>query len=98
MTDQSPLSVNRLTWRVMRKRTGIFVGGGAGWDIYFIGALGLGLLLELIFDGIVDDRSATYLTVTIAAYAGVELARRLVGDVDDAEKAQRLRTYRMVVR
>lgn len=78
MTDQTQLSVNRLTWRVMRKRTGIFVGGGAGWDIYFIGALGLGLLLELIFDGIVDDRSATYLTVTIAAYAGVELARRLV--------------------
>lgn len=71
-------SVTRLTWRVMRKRTGTFVRGGTGWDLYFIGALGLGLLLELIFDGIVDDRSATYLTVTIGAYAGVELARRLV--------------------
>lgn len=78
MSAPDGFTTTRLTWRVMRKRPAIFFAGGSGWAIYFAGALGLGVLLELIFDGIVDDRSALYLTITIGAYAAVELARRLI--------------------
>ena len=78
VTGPDAPSTTRLTWRVMRKRPAAFFGGGSGWSLYFIGALALGVLLELVFDGIVDNRSGVYLAITIGAYAAVEIARRLI--------------------
>jgi len=71
-------SATRLTWRTVNKRRGHFFKGAALWDTYFVSGILLGLLLEVIFDGIVSDRSMVYLGLVIGSYALVELLRRLV--------------------
>lgn len=71
-------SATALTWRTVSKRRGQFLRGGALWDTYFVSIILLGILLQLVFDGIVAGRTFWYLGATIGAYAFVELVRRLI--------------------
>ncbi len=77
MTAQ-PASTNRLTAAVVGKRVGLFVGGGALWNAFFVAPLVLGLLLKVAFDGMVDNRSLAFFAVVIGAYAVAETLRRVL--------------------
>lgn len=77
MSDQA-IHPNRLTWRTAAKRRRRLLVGTALWDTYFVSAIVLGLLLQLIFDGVVENRSYVYLGLVIGGYALTEVIRRLV--------------------
>ncbi len=77
MTAQAP-STNALTAGVVGKRLGLFLGGGALWNAFFVAPLVLGLLLKVAFDGMVNQRSLGFFAVVVGAYALAELLRRVL--------------------
>jgi ATP-binding cassette, subfamily B, bacterial len=66
----------RAGWRVVRHAMGVrkrsYWGGGAGWLVFFVAPVAVGLLLEALFDAIVDGGPAM---AFVAAVAGIELGR-----------------------
>ncbi|MFA9429018.1 ATP-binding cassette domain-containing protein [Egicoccus sp. AB-alg2] len=72
------LTDRRASWRVVRHLMGVrkpaYWGGGAMWWLFMLAPLGVGLLLERLFDALRDGGPALAL---LAVIAGIEVGRAL---------------------